>query len=71
MKFTPFMIISLASWALLVATAVASLFVPKEYTLFEDVFRAKSFWITFGFKLKIFSNFVFCHLIFSHYIFVF
>lgn len=53
------MIISLASWALLVATAVASLFVPKEYTLFEDVFRAKSFWITFGFKLKIFSNFVF------------
>ena len=69
MKFTPFMIISLASWALLVVTAVASLFVPKEYSLFLDTIRAKTFWITFGFKIKVFSQFLFYPILMDYTIF--
>ena len=69
MKFTPFMIISLASWALLVATAVASLFVPKEYSSYFEYIRAKSFWITFGFKIKVFSEFLFYPILMDYTIF--
>ena len=69
MKFTPFMIISLASWALLVVTAVASLFVPKEYSSYFEYIRAKSFWITFGFKIKVFSEFLFYPILMDYTIF--
>ena len=63
------MIISLASWALLVATAVASLFVPKEYSSYFEYIRAKSFWITFGFKIKVFSEFLFYPILMDYTIF--
>ena len=62
-------IISLASWALLVATAVASLFVPKEYSSYFEYIRAKSFWITFGFKIKVFSEFLFYPILMDYTIF--
>ena len=61
MKFTIFTIISLFSWVLLVATALASYGRPEEYVyvVYGLEFRFKEFWMTFSYSINTFNSYTF------------